>query len=244
METYETPGPVHLRLRLTAGEIEVRTTDTDQTTVEIEVIRGDRGAADQVRREASTSVDGGVVVRVEAPERRLFLGREPVFRFLVTTPHGAHLEAAAVSGSIRTEGALGAVGVKNTAGEVSVDRADGDASATTASGSIRFGSIGGNADLRSISGSVRVDRVGGSARIHSVSGSLELGELSGSVDVETVSGRIEVAALGGGQARLRSISGRVRVAVRPGLRVWMDLSSLSGRTTSDLQPDTPHDAEP
>ena len=230
MQTYETPGAVHLLLRLTAGEIEVRTEDTTETTVQIEVLRGDRSAADQVRCDMSASLDGGAVVRVEAPERRLFLGREPQFRFTVTAPNGAHLEATTVSGSVRTQGVLGTVRVKNTSGDASVERADGDAYASTASGAIRIGTVGGNADLRSVSGSLRVARVGGSARIHSVSGSMELGELSGSVDVETVSGRIGVSALGAGEARFRSISGRIRVGVRPGLRIW------SGRVGA-LRPD-------
>ena len=52
-----------------------------------------------------------------------------------------------------------------------------------------------------------------------------------------MSGDVRVDRLGAGQARIDAVSGCVQLGIEPGLHVWMDLSSVSGRTTSELTPD-------
>jgi hypothetical protein len=48
---------------------------------------------------------------------------------------------------------------------------------------------------------------------------------------------VSVGALGEGRLKVKSVSGDVTVGVVPGLRVWLDLSSVSGRMDSRLDDD-------
>jgi hypothetical protein len=237
MTTYETPGPVRLRLRLAAGEIDVHAADVTQTTVEITVLAGDPSAAAEIIQESRPTPDGGHQIRVEAPMRYRMFGRTPKFRFRLTVPSGAHLDARTASGAVATEGRLGDVEVKTASGDARIERAEGRLSASTASGSIEVGSTGGDAEVHTVSGPVHLGPVTGSVRLHGVSGRMEVLEARGSVRADTVSGDVAVERLGAGQTTIGSVSGRVRLAVESGLHVWMDLSSVSGRTTSDLTPD-------
>ena len=110
-------------------------------------------------------------------------------------------------------------------------------SVSTASGSVVVGPVGGDAEASNVSGSIRLGAVAGPLRLRGVSGRIEVEEAGGSVTAKTVSGDVDVHRLGAGQTRVDSVSGRVRLGVRPGLHVWMDLTSVSGRTTSELTPD-------
>jgi hypothetical protein len=237
MTTYETPGPVHLRLKLAAGQIDVRSSDATQTTVEIEVLSGDPGAAADVIQDVSPMAGGGHLVRVEAPIRHRMFGRTPKYRFRLTVPNGAHIDATTASGGVAATGRSGDVEIRTASGSVRVEHADGDASVSTASGSIVVGPVRGRAELRTASGSIHLGPVDGSVRVRGVSGRIDIEGARGSVTAKTVSGDVHVDRLGAGQVRVDSVSGCVRLAVASGLHVWMDLSSVSGRTTSELTPD-------
>jgi DUF4097 and DUF4098 domain-containing protein YvlB len=51
--------------------------------------------------------------------------------------------------------------------------------------------------------------------------------------VSTVSGDVELEAAARG-ARVNTVSGDVNVAARPGLALWIDVQSVSGSVSSDL----------
>jgi hypothetical protein len=237
MTTYETPGPVRLHLVLASGEIDVRTADVTQTTVEVEVLRGDPGAAAEVLQDVTPSADGGHRVRVEAPTRYRLFGRDPSYRFSLVVPNGAHVDARTASGDIAAAGLYGGVEVKTASGGVRIERAGGHVVASTVSGSIVIDATGGDAEVRTVSGAIRLGSVAGSLRLRGVSGRIEVEEARGSVTAKTVSGEVDVRCLGAGRTRVDSVSGNVSLGVEPGLHVWMDVSSVSGRTTSELAPD-------
>jgi DUF4097 and DUF4098 domain-containing protein YvlB len=69
--------------------------------------------------------------------------------------------------------------------------------------------------------------------VKTVSGDVKAGP-GASVDLATVSGDVRVASLRRGEAKLRSLSGDIDVAVERGTRVYMDASTLSGDAGSDL----------
>ena len=48
---------------------------------------------------------------------------------------------------------------------------------------------------------------------------------------------VTVESVRRGEARLQSVSGDITLGVAAGARVWMDVSSMSGSTQSDLEPD-------
>jgi hypothetical protein len=67
--------------------------------------------------------------------------------------------------------------------------------------------------------------------------------VAGQMDARTVSGDIAVRELSGGRAELGTTSGDMRIMVKPGLGVYLERSSLSGKVRSDLdeagRPDDP-----
>ena len=50
----------------------------------------------------------------------------------------------------------------------------------------------------------------------------------------TVSGDVQVRAAGGGSIRVQSVSGDVELAIKPGQRLYVDASSVSGTMSSEL----------
>ena len=108
MTTYDTPGPVTLRLSIAAGAIEVRTVDGSQTTVQVDAHGGRSDALDDVREEIRPAAGGGHEVIVEAPRSRGFaLGRSASYLVTVSAPHGADLHARTASGEVNARGRLG-----------------------------------------------------------------------------------------------------------------------------------------
>jgi DUF4097 and DUF4098 domain-containing protein YvlB len=238
MTTYETPGPLTLRLHLPAGSIDVRTGDGQTTTVEVEPARsGARGRAeaDDVRQELRALPGGGQELLVEAPPRRGF-GSSPSLRFRIDAPHGTTIDAETASADVRGQGRFGAVIVRTASGDIHVELVDADLEANTASGDVRADEVGGAATVRTVSGDVWVGRAAGRLQVSSVSGDLRAGEVSAGLSVNVVSGDAAVDALAGGSASLESVSGDLSIGIRRGLNVWLDLTSRSGRTTSDLDP--------
>jgi hypothetical protein len=69
-------------------------------------------------------------------------------------------------------------------------------------------------------------------------------EVIGDVDIGTVSGDAIVRAAGPGDVAVKAVSGDVLVAIRRGLRVRLDVNSVSGKIGSELEVnDTPVRAE-
>jgi DUF4097 and DUF4098 domain-containing protein YvlB len=54
------------------------------------------------------------------------------------------------------------------------------------------------------------------------------------VSISTASGDATIGAATGGAVQIKTVSGDSSVGVVPGLRVWLDLSSVSGRIDSRL----------
>src|SRR6266700_78054 len=102
----------------------------------------------------------------------------------------------------------------------------------------------GAVDVRTASGSIDVAAVRGHAEVSTMSGDVRIRIADASVTARTASGSVRVASVARGRADLTSVSGDIDVKVAPGTGVFLDLSSLSGRVTSDLAaPDQEGDAD-
>jgi hypothetical protein len=237
MTSYPATGPVHLRLRLPSGRIEVRTRDASEATVRVEVLRGPSSAVQDVRQDIRPTEDGGLDIVLEY-ERRWggLFGSGASLLYDVRVPHGAELDASTASADVTADGTLGRAKVETASGDVRVGHVTGDLRASSASGDQRVDAVGGNATLATASGSQRVGSVGGDVEANGVSGGLRLGRVAGTIRANTVSGSILVDDVSGRSVEARSVSGSIRIGVRRGLRVWLDLSSRSGSTRSDLEP--------
>ncbi len=138
----------------------------------------------------------------------------------IIVPEGTNVSVGTVSGNVSLEGRFGTVKVSTVSGHIEVDETEGDV------------------DVRSISGHLEVERCGGRCRANTKSGRIEIGWVGKEVRAHTMSGGIEVGTAGEGDVDLRSISGKIEVAVDPGRHPDARLKTLSGKTESELPPGT------
>lgn len=242
MPIFDTPGPVALDVDIPSGEVTVRTWDEPRVDVEVTPGRGDdasRQAAAETRVElVERSGRHEVVIRAPKREGRFSFGRSPQLDVSIRCPEGSDLDLASHSADLDVRGRLGDVAARSASGDATIADAR-SVSFTTASGDFSAGAIEDSLSVKSASGDIAVRSVGGTASAGSVSGDIRIGETDGVAAVNSVSGDIELEAAGKG-ARVNSVSGDVRVASRPGLALWIDVQSVSGSVSSDLDVgDTP-----
>jgi DUF4097 and DUF4098 domain-containing protein YvlB len=72
---------------------------------------------------------------------------------------------------------------------------------------------------------------------------VSLDEVGGAVTINSASGDLRVGAVTQGAVELKSVSGDMHVGVRRGSRVWMDVKTVTGDATSDLDTGTEDDGE-
>ena len=74
------------------------------------------------------------------------------------------------------------------------------------------------------------------ADVETASGDVRIGQVSGGVTVRTASGNVQIEAASGPRADVKAASGDISVGVAPGIGVYLELSSLSGTVSSELEP--------
>jgi DUF4097 and DUF4098 domain-containing protein YvlB len=231
-------GPLTLDLRLQAGSIVIEAKHTNQVEVELEPLNeAARQALDAVVVDLRARGDGHLLV-VEVPEWRGmgFFGRGREFDLRIRCPERPDVKVRCASADFAARGALAALEVKTASGDVEAAQVDGEVRLQSASGDVELGAVGGSIDLNTAAGDVTIGRAEGSVRARLVSGDFALRDARDSVEVQTVSGDQRLEAVSGGSIGLGSVSGDIRVGVRQGTNVWMDVRSLSGDTTSELTP--------
>ena len=231
-------GELLLRLHLPAGRIEITTWDEPAAEVEVQPL-DDTPAAAELAASVTQRLrerPGGHELLVETPGRRGLLGfrREPELRFTISVPHGSHVDAETASADIDVRGQIGDADLRTASGDVALEEATGDVAIKAVSGDVRLGSAAGKARVNTVSGDVELESVGGDAIINLVSGDVRVHEAASSIEVKSVSGDVDLESVRRGEVRLQSVSGDLKIAVVRGARLWMDVSSLSGDTTSDL----------
>lgn len=243
-ETFTTATPPRLRIQLSAGTIDVVTTEGDETVVELEPRSGDEASQAAVEgAQIELSDRHGrpeLLVKVDDQSRGGLLGlfrNGADVRLAVQAPHGAELFADTASADLRASGELAAAEVDAAAGDIRVEEVAGDLEVNTASGDVQADRVGGDAKVNSASGDVRLRDVAGRAEVRTASGDVEIGVAGRAVKIRTASGDQQVGAVTEGEVSLQSASGDIRVGVRKGSRVWVDAGSASGETTSELDLD-------
>jgi DUF4097 and DUF4098 domain-containing protein YvlB len=236
MTTFATPGQVSLRIALGAGHVQIDAEDTDRTEVELVPLRDDdatREAIADATVEARERGDRTEIV-VEIPRKGWnLLGRGASVGIRVHCPHGTDVDTSTASADVTARGQFGKVSAKTASGDISFDAVE-TLNASTASGDVEAGEIAGEGSVKSASGDTSIRRALGSLLINLASGGAVVGEALGRVSVSTVSGDQQIGSVEAGEVKLHSVSGDVEVGVRPGLRVWIDATSVSGALNSDL----------
>jgi hypothetical protein len=235
------PGPPpRIEVRNPAGSVTVAAVEgSEQLEVRLEPLDDaaeqmlDRVEID-VREAESDRVGAPTRLRVTVPERRLL--RTPAFAVRITTPAGTAARIAVASADVELTGRFGALGITGASADLDVEQGT-DVHLRTASGDARIGTVDGRASIGSASGDVRVGRAHGPLQLRTASGDVSVEQSSDTVSISTASGDVTVGAAAGGAVQVKTVSGDTSVGVVPGMRVWLDLSSVSGRMDSQLEDD-------
>lgn len=238
MHVFETPGSVSLQIKLPSGRVLVATADEPRTTVDVVAV-GRRGqdAVDQIEVTMDERL-GRHVVTVEQKNRirwgpiQITWGGDLECR--VTCPPGTDLDLAGGSTDVRAEGELGEVSVRTASGDIRLDSVTKELQVKSASGDITVGTVASRASLVTVSGDLEVERVAADLTARAVSGDVTIGGVSGALAISTTSGDVDVRAVSGGDVRVQTVSGDVRVGIARGTRTWIDAASVSGRLESEL----------
>lgn len=235
METFHTPEPIELELRVPSGTVEVEAAETLETTVELVPMGDDDASRDAVEAARVVLEDGRL--RVDVPEQKVWgisFGRGAQVRLRVRTPAGARVLLSTRSADARLRGRLARLEAKTTSGDLEVEQVDGDAAVRSVSGDLDIGRVAGELEFASTSGDATVDRAEGPLQANTTSGDVSVREAESSARVKTISGDQRIRAVSQGEVDLRSVSGDIVVGVRQGSRVWVDANSVSGTLRSDL----------
>ena len=224
-------GPHAVEVRNPAGSVTVEATEgATEFAVDIDPLDD---SADQLLDEVDV-VCVGSRLRVVVPERRLF--RSPSFAVRVTTPAGSDARVAVASADAVLRGPCGRVDLTSASGEATVESC-AELQLRTASGDARILDVTGPAMLGAASADLHIGSVGAALEARTASGDVTIGRAGGDVGITTASGDVTIDRVSAGSVRVKTVSGDVTVGVVPDLRVWLDLSSVSGRIESQLAED-------
>jgi Putative adhesin len=238
MHVFETPGSVSLQIKLPSGRVLVTTADEPRTTVEVIAV-GRRGqdAVDEIEVTLEERL-GRYVVRIEQKDRfrwgpiQITWGGD--FECRISCPPGSDLDLSGGSTDLRADGELGEVAVRTASGGVKLDSVLRELQVKTASGDVDVAIAAAQAEVVTVSGDVVLGRAEDSLTTRSVSGDVQIGGSSGVVGISTTSGDVDVKSVSGGEMRVQTVSGDVRLGVARGTRTWIDAASVSGRLESEL----------
>ena len=229
--TYQTPGRLALGIDIPAGDIVVRANAVNVTTLSISDLRD----PDDVRVTFDDDRDGGHRLSIEYKRRTRFKWLDDhKVRVEVSVPEGTDLRIGTASANVDATGRLGSAKVRSASGHVTLGEVTGRVDVQAASGDLDVASVGDELSFTSASGDVRAGAVAGVVAVRTASGDVAIQSAATDVRCTTVSGDIELGAVMAGDATLKSVSGDIGVAVASGTRVMFDVSSMSGRTVSEL----------
>ena len=215
---FHTPLPLTLEVSIPSGDIDVETTDGEETSLTVD---GDERMLEHVEIQQ----DGNrvsVTLRDKSKLGFSFSLGSIVFgngglRVQARVPHGAGVKVKTASADSNITGHLGMVDVNGVSGDVRVR-----------------GEIAEDATVRTVSGDVDLERVDGDVSVQTVSGDLRVRAVAGSVDTKSVSGDIRLEALTAGDARFSSVSGDIEIGIASGSLLDIDAGSTSGDLASEV----------
>lgn len=230
---FASPGPVNADIRIAGGAVYVDAAEHDVITVSVEPF--DNSTASREAAEQTRVALEGRDLAVHAPRVKGWaLLKWPKLNIRVAIPAGSKLNAKAASADIKCSGTYADVVVNTASGDLELDRITKDVSVNSASGDVRIGWVGGELRVNSASGDIAVKHTGKSADVHTASGDIEVNRADHDVRAKTASGDVEIGVTHEGEVKVHTASGDVTVGVAAGTGVWLDVSTASGRTTSDL----------
>ena len=238
-EVFQTPGPLTLELRMPAGEIRVQASERGDTVVELDA-SSSREEVSQALEEARIEIrprgDGHVVIADVRPRRRFgMLFDRGGITMRVSCPSDADVEISTMSADVELRGRLGALSAELASADLRADELNGRVDVKSASGDVALDVVGDDASVASASGDVYVREVHGEAIVRTASGDVRVEEAADSITVQTASGDVRIGSATAGRVTIQSASGDQQVGIRRGSAVHLDVRTMSGDATSELE---------
>ena len=228
-----------LRVRNPSGDVRIETAETAETIVELVPLNDSEATRQAIEKANVGARDDDVFVEIEGRSWSISIRdwsiSSPKVSVRITCPHGSELECDTASADVKTSGSLGWTRIRTASGDIALEQISAALEVKTASGDIRVEHVEGNATLNTVSGDVVAHTVLGGLSANSVSGDVIADEVMGDLTIQSVSGDQIVRAAGPGDLGLKAVSGDVQVAIRRGLRVRLDVNSVSGTIGSELE---------
>jgi DUF4097 and DUF4098 domain-containing protein YvlB len=240
-ETFDTPGPLVLDVRVPSGDIDLETVEGAETVVEVS---GSPELEEEARIELHPKRDGHEVSVIIDKRSGLFRSFREDVRVRITAPKGADVEVSTASADVEARGDFGALQANTASGDVDFEHASGEVQVNSASGDVKIERIDGPLTVNTASGDLEVGRLQGEGKVRAASGDITIDEADSSLKVQTASGDVEIGAVREGEVTLQTASGDIQVGIKPGSKLWIDAKSMSGETSSELEiGDAPVDGE-
>lgn len=232
MPEFPTHRPITAAVKLPAGALEVTAEERDTAVVDVQPYDDRPGSREAAER---TTVEfRGDTLTVSAPDGA-WLARHPASLLItIRLPLDSRLRLKTASADAACRGRLSSVDVTGASGDLHLDHVTGDAKVRIASGDVTAGRVDGELQVSGAAGDVTAQYVGGPVDTSVASGNIDIGSAGAGVRAKTASGQVRIGAAQRGTVKVRTASGDVAVGVRGGTGVWLDLSTISGRTTNDL----------
>jgi Putative adhesin len=228
--------PIDANVSIASGTVSVTAKPTDAITVQIH--KGGRAGGssrdddDQLTDDVSVDYSDQHLVISELPKRGLGW-RNSSLHIAITLPAGSRMAVQAASADVTCRGEYGAVDLRTASGKIDVETVRGLAEISAMSGSVELLEAA-EPTIQTASGRISVRRASGDVMARTASGDIMIGTAGASVTAKTASGQVRVQSIARGRSDLNSVSGDIEVKVVPGTGVYLDLASVTGRVTSDL----------
>lgn len=232
---FHSTEPIDLLVEVAAGSVQITAEQTETVTVDVRPTTSGRDGDEYAAAVQVDFADGRLEI-VEPRHRHSGLRFNSGLDVRVTLPTGSHCSASTASADVRATGELGSLRVKTASGAIRADAVTGECDVNTMSGRVAIDDAASHVSANSASGAIEIGRVGGNLDVNNVSGKVDIGKAEADASINTASGRVKIGSLAHGQAEIATVSGEVKVYIAKGTGVYLDMTSLTGRVTSELEP--------
>ena len=234
MATWEFPGsePIEIFIDVAAGSVAVSGEEVGATTAAVASSKHHHDPLSP--EEVQVSFTGGRL-RITQPKSSDWMRGRGSLDVTVKAPAGSSVTVRTASADVSCVGELALLEAKTASGDVTVASVSGAAAVNTAGGDVWLENAGGAVVVRTASGDVRLRHAAADVAVTTASGDVRLGIVGGSAGVQTASGDVEIASVSAGEANVKTVSGDTSVGVARGTEAYLDLYSLSGDISSQLE---------
>jgi len=233
---YEFPvdRPVTASIKLRCGTLRIVAEECTAATVEVAPDDGSDASREAAERTRVELRDDALLIEAPDIAGGWLWRRGGRVRVTARVPLDSTLNLKVAAADAEIHGRWREAQIHSASGSLDIGHITNDIGINSASGDVRVLRVDGDLKLNSASGDIAVGAVGGTGAFHSASGDITVDDAGSSISARTASGDVTVRRARRGDFRVQTASGTVTIGVVSGTGVYLDVSTLSGSTYSDL----------